>query len=147
MKELRKFNSFSKEEIKQIAYEYATSIYTLSRSYFSEKYYTQKYVISKILAFSIIKNIVNDEIAYKIMNKACKNAKLHGGETKTRLYYENLFKEREEYQKNEYKNMDINNEISQLISIISSYNDFFFDDEEISSIEKLEDRLNALQSI
>lgn len=144
MKELRKFNQFSKKEIAQIAREYATTDNTFSRSFLANKYSTQKYVISKIIAFAIIHNLVNDDITHKIMNKACKNARMHGGERKTRLYYEKLIKKRNENIDIEIEIKNKENEILQLQSIISSFPDYFYPDEGAPTIEELADRLECL---
>lgn len=144
MEELRKFRQFSKEEIAQIAREYATTNNTFSRSFLANEYFTTKYVISKILAFSIIHNLVTDEITEKIMKKACKNAKMHGGERKTRLYYEKLIEKRQENIQIEIEQKNKENEISQLQSIISSFSDYFYPDEGSPTLEELTNRLEYL---
>ncbi len=145
MKNLRKFTDFSEEEIKKIANEYASFDYSMNE--LAKKFNTRRYVISKIISYSITHNIVTNKVAIKIKQKACENSKIFiNNSTKTLTYYKKLFKQRQDFLNNKYEQNEINNEINMLKSILYSFDDYFFDDENSPSYEQILDRLSELIS-
>ena len=91
--EPRYFDDFSPREIVEIANAYADKENMYSMGYYAREYHTTNSVIKHVLSFVISKAMVKREVAYRIAEKATKNAGDHGGGMKTFFYYQGLLKE------------------------------------------------------
>lgn len=92
-----KIKSFTREEIKDIAEEYARN--DVSRSYFSEKYFISETTFYNMLNKAIIEHIVSFETALRMKKRAIANKKKRlntnsKGVKSTENHYHILFEKR-----------------------------------------------------
>ncbi len=74
-----KVDNVSYKVIRQIAWDYANNTYLTMEKIGEEYGYTRKFV-SKLLSHAIEENIVSDNLARKIMERAISNTRTHAGE-------------------------------------------------------------------
>lgn len=89
------FNKFCKK----ITEEYATSEAQFARSYYIKQYEISDACYYKIIEYAIVRNLVNDLIVTKAMNKAINNQKTHSTNAgcSTKAKYSKMYTKRCKY--------------------------------------------------
>lgn len=85
----RKLRDFTKEEMREIATEYA-NVFGIVKRDLARSYNTTVDVISNIFSNCFKKHIVNSDIAVKIAKKAITNSAKYGAGERTKKYYSSL---------------------------------------------------------
>lgn len=137
---MNKLNSFSREEIRNIAIEYSSS--NMTRSDFCNKYFISSTTFYNMLDKAIIEHIVSYNTALKMQTKALYNKRLRLGSGKgteqTKLHYERLFEKRRNFIFTKTERTKILKEFSKR-DLIKSKSDFC--EEHLFDIDLLEKML------
>lgn len=134
--------------IKKIAHEYLSANYVTLKT-LGTKYRTTPTTISNILWRGIAENIIDQRVAKCIYNKIVDKPSI--GWYQRKLRWDEAFQKREEITKKLERDYEIQLELDALNSLkehyentISSYDSYFFEEDDAPSLEELKDKLDQV---